>query len=172
MPDHPEDYEDVSVYTLDDDDEAELLSTTRECTFMWGTKDGWPVGVIMSYLFRDGRFWLTCTSHRKRVAAVRRDPRVSICVTSGGGSMRRARTVTYKGICTIHDDDETKGWFYPALAETIHPTDESLQGYFVKFLDSPGRLIFEVEPTKRIGFDGAKMSKATADWIAASEAQD
>lgn len=165
---HPEDYEDVSVYTLDDDDEMDLLEAQRECTFMWATQDGWPVGVIMSYIYRDGRFWLTCTSHRKRVAAVRRDPRVSICVSSGGSGIRRARTVTYKGMCTIHDDAETKGWFYPALSEAIHPTDEKMQGYFTKFLDSPGRLIFEVEPSKRIGFDGAKMSKATAEWIAAS----
>lgn len=165
---HPEDYEDVSVYTLDDEDEAQLLNAQRECTFMWGTRDGWPVGVIMSYLHRDGKFWLTCTSHRKRVAAVRRDPRVSICVSSGGSGIRRARTVTYKGICTIRDDADTKSWFYPALAAAIHPDDEKMQAFFVKFLDSPGRLVFEVEPTKRIGFDGAKMSKATADWIAES----
>jgi len=166
---HPEDYEDVSVYTLDDDDEAELLAAQRECTFMWGTKDGWPVGVIMSYIFVDGKFWLTCTSHRKRVAAVRRDPRVSICISSGGSGIRRARTVTYKGICTIHDDAKTKAWFYPALAASIYPTDDRMQGYFEKFLDSPGRLVFEVEPSLRIGFDGEKMSQATADWIATSE---
>jgi general stress protein 26 len=166
---HPEDYEDVSVYTLDDDDEAELLATQRECTFMWATREGWPVGVIMSYVFHDGKFWLTCTSHRARVAAVRRDPRVSVCISSGGSGIRRARTVTYKGRCEIHDDDATKAWFYPALSAAIHPTDEKLQGYFTKFLDSPGRLIFEVTPSLRIGFDGAKMSKATAEWISASE---
>ena len=110
---HPEDYEDVSVYTLDDDDEAELLAAQRECTFMWATKDGWPVGVIMSYIFSEGRFWLTCTSHRKRVAAVRRDPRVSVCVSSGGSGIRRARTVTYKGTCAIHDDAGDQGVVLP-----------------------------------------------------------
>jgi hypothetical protein len=40
--------------------------------------------------------------------------------------------------------------------------------YFQKFLDSPRRVILEVTPTQRIGYDGAKMGKATASWIAAN----
>lgn len=32
----------------------------------------------------DGRFWLTATSQRKRIAAVRRDDRVAVVVTSSG----------------------------------------------------------------------------------------
>ena len=54
-------YEDVSIFTLSGDREERLLDEQIECTFMWSTKDGDPVGVIMNYLWRDGKFWLTCT---------------------------------------------------------------------------------------------------------------
>ena len=80
MPDR--DYEDVTGYGLDAADEAELLARQVECTFIWGNAAGHPVGVIMNYVFRDGRFWLTASGQRARVAAVRRDPRVAVAVSS------------------------------------------------------------------------------------------
>jgi general stress protein 26 len=155
-------YEDLTAYRLDEADEAALLAQQDECTFIWATKDGWPVGVIMAYVWRDGRFWLTAAAHRARVHAVRRDPRVSVCVTSKGTSLK---TVTYKGACTIHDDAETKAWFYPALARHLIPGDERFAKHFERFLDSPERVILEVEPTQRIDYDGVKMMAATIEWI-------
>jgi general stress protein 26 len=167
---HPENYEDVSVYGLDDDVEQEMLRVQNECTFIWATKEGWPVGVIMSYVFREGRFWLTASSQRARISAVRRDPRVCVVVTSTGSKMARNKTVTYKGICTVRDDHETKGWFYPELSAALQGDDEDRRRVFAKFLDSPRRVILEVEPTQRIGYDGSKMGKATSEWMAAERA--
>jgi general stress protein 26 len=163
---HPENYEDVTVYTLDDEVEADLLYQHNECTFIWSNKEGWPVGVIMSYVFRDGKFWLTASGQRKRIAAVRRDPRVSIVVTSTGSPLPRNKTVTYKGMCTVRDDQETKDWFYAELAEALNRGNPERAKAFQSFLDSPRRVILEVEPTQRIGYDGAKMGKATSEWIA------
>jgi general stress protein 26 len=165
----PENYEDVTVYGLDEDDENELLDAQNECTFIWSNKEGWPVGVIMSYVFHDGRFWLTASRQRKRIAAVERDPRVCIVVTSTGSLMPRNKTVTYKGTCTVHDDQATKDWFYPALSKAIMRDDAERAASFQSFLDSPRRVILEVEPTQRIGYDGAKMGKATAKWIEAQQ---
>ncbi|WP_158412311.1 pyridoxamine 5'-phosphate oxidase family protein [Ilumatobacter nonamiensis] len=167
MSEPADNYEDVTVFGLDDDDEAQMLDAQNECTFIWSNKEGWPVGVIMSYVYREGRFWLTASSQRARISAVKRDPRVCIVVTSTGSSMARNKTVTYKGTCTLHDDDATKEWFYPALAGAIRPDDADAAALFVQFLDSPRRVILEVEPTQRIGYDGAKMGKATAEWMAA-----
>ena len=48
-------YEQVSIYRLDADVQERLLSLGRECVFNWSTRDGWPVGVVMSYLWKDGR---------------------------------------------------------------------------------------------------------------------
>jgi len=170
MSEHPENYEDVTVYGLDDDVEAEMLDAQNECTFIWSNKEGWPVGVIMSYVYRGGRFWLTASSQRARISAVKRDPRVCIVVTSTGSKMARNKTVTYKGTCTVHDDQETKDWFYPALAAAIRRDDIKGQEVFAEFLDSPRRVILEVEPTQRIGYDGGKMGRATAEWMRSQEA--
>ena len=41
------------------------------------------------------------------------------------------QTVTYKGTCEILDDDETKAWFYPALAS--NPADEQWQKTLLDF---------------------------------------
>jgi general stress protein 26 len=170
MSDHPENYEDVTVYDLDHADEEALLLAHNECTFIWSNKEGWPVGVIMSYVWRKNRFWLTASGQRARVSAVRRDPRVSIVVTSTGSPLPKNKTVTWKGTCTLHDDDETKAWFYPELAAALN-TDPERAKWFQKFLDSPRRVIFEVEPVQRIGYDGAKMGADTAAWIARQSAQ-
>ena len=150
-----ENYEMVSVYNLDADVKEKLLSTGRECTFNWATKDGWPVGVIMAYLWKDGRFWLTAGAHRHRISAVRRDPRVSIVVNSTGGPLGPAKTVTAKGRCTIHEDRETKAWFYPAFSRHLYPDDAK---NFAEFLDSPIRVVLEVVPEKWITYDGEKMA--------------
>ena len=50
MADDSFDYEDVTVYTLESEDEERLLNLQNECTFIWANKEGWPVGVIMSYV--------------------------------------------------------------------------------------------------------------------------
>ena len=170
MSEHPENFEDVTIYDLDASAEEELLLAHNECTFIWSNKEGWPVGVIMSYVWRNGCFWLTASSQRARVSAVRRDPRVSIVVTSTGSPLPRNKTVTWKGTCTLHDDDDTKAWFYPDLAKALNADPERAE-YFAKFLDSPRRVIFRVEPVQRIGYDGQKMGKATNDWIASSRAE-
>ncbi len=160
------DYEDVTAYDLDAGTEEQLLGAHNECTFIWANAEGWPVGVIMSYVWRRGRFWLTASSQRARITAVRRDPRVSIVVTSTGSPLPRDKTVTWKGRCTVHDDDaEIKAWFYPELAAALMPGHEAAQERFVRFLDSPRRVILEVEPVQRIGYDGAKMARATAEWL-------
>ena len=154
-------YDDVSSYTLDDEDEEKLLLAQDECTFMWSNQEGWPVGVIMSYVWRDGAFWLSVSSLRVRVAAVERDPRVSVCVTSRGTDIKSAQTVTYKGRCEVFADDATKAWFLPALAERLRPGDPERQAQFVVLNDTPNRRVLKVTPIQRIGFDGRKMAQAT-----------
>ena len=156
-------YEDVTKYGLDDAAEAELLQSQAECTFIWSNKEGHPVGVIMNYVFHDGRFWLTASGQRARVAAVRRDPRVSIAISSVGSTIKTRKSLTYKGSCIVHDDAETKAWFYRALAAAVRRGDPDAQAAFVAHLDSPRRVVFEVIPEGRIGFDSTRMWQDTPD---------
>ena len=152
-------YEDVSTFALDDEREHVLHAAQTECTFMWTTKDGDPVGLIMNYLLHEGRFWLTCTRRRKRVAAVEARPRVAIAVSSRGTDIGVSQAVTYKGDAVVHDDEDTKAWFYPALAARVRPESAERQDAFVHHLDTPGRVVIEIRPTARIGFDAENMFK-------------
>lgn len=152
-------YEDVTAFVLDPDREATLIDAQTECTFMWSTKDGDPVGVIMNYLWHDGRFWITCTRRRKRVAAVEARPRVALAITSRGTSIGISQAVTYKGDAIVHDDEATKAWFYPALAARVRPESKERQDAFVHHLDTEGRVVIEIRPTQRIGFDAEAMFK-------------
>jgi len=151
-----EDYERVSVYNLEGEDREALLNGHAECTFNWSTVDGWPMGVIMSCFWHDGRMWLTAGANRHRVSAIRRDPRCSVVVTSTGTALGPGKTVTIKGRAILHDDRETKDWFYPAFASHLNPDPEGAES-FRKRLDSPLRVVLEVVPEKFITYDGIKM---------------
>ncbi len=166
-----QDHETVSGYPLDDEQLESLLTHAGECALNWVTRDGWPVGVIHAFLWKNGRFWITCGAHRHRVAAMRRDPRVSVIVSGAAaapGSGAPGGAATAKGHCIIHDDRETKDWFYPEFARKISPDEESAMA-FVERLDSPLRVILEVVPEKWILFDGGKMAKDTAGTLTDEE---
>ena len=102
-----DDYERVSIYGLDLETRERLLTTQRECVFNWCTREEWPMGVIMSCLWHEDRMWLTAGAHRHRISAVRRNPKVSVVVTSTGTELGTGKTVTIKGKCHIREDDET-----------------------------------------------------------------
>ena len=164
-----EDFEDVSIFPLSTEREQVLYAKQTECTFMWTNKAGEPVGVIMNYVVRDGSFWLTATRRRARIAAIERDPRVAIAISSRGTDIGVSQSVTHKGIATVHDDPATKDWFYPALAAAVRPDSEPQQRAFVEHLDSPGRVVVQVRPTQRIAFDSELMLRDSAAGMSRSQ---
>jgi hypothetical protein len=155
--DYVDSYEDVSGFALSDETERTLLEKQTECCFMWSTKTGDPVGVVVNFVQRDGRFWVTCTRLRKRVAAVEARPRVAIAISSRGTDLGVSQAVTYKGTARVLDDDETKAWFFPALAARVRPESKDQQAAFIRHIDNPTRLIIEIVPDVRIGFDAEMM---------------
>ena len=78
------DHEIVSIYPFTDEEVDQLMNNSNECVLMWATKDGWPVGVTHAFVWHDGKIWITFSSHRHRAAAIRRDNRVSVNVSSQG----------------------------------------------------------------------------------------
>jgi hypothetical protein len=160
VPDEPHDardFEDVSVFGLTPERELRLLTTQTECTFMWTTASGAPCGVIMNFVWHDACFWLTATRRRKRIAAIEARPRVAVTVSSRGTDIGVSQAVTYQGTALVHEDEETTAWFYPALAQRVRPDNAEQQAAFVAHLDSPGRVVVQVVPGARIGFDAEAM---------------
>ncbi len=161
MGDAKGDFEDVSVFALAAERERRLLEAQTECVLMWTNARCEPVGVVMNFVWHDGRFWLTATRQRKRIAAIEARPRVALALSSRGTDIGVSQSLTYTGTCTMHDDEPTKRWFYGALAARVRPGDEARQAAFAAHLDSPGRVVLEVVPDGRMGFDAEAMFEGT-----------
>lgn len=161
MAEQAKNWEDVKSYALDAEDEIELLDAQTECTLIWAGKDGWPMGVIVNFIYRDGRFWLTASEERPRIASIRTDPRVSIAVTSKGSAITERRSITYKCTAHVHADRATLDRVLPEFAHAMRPGEPDKAEAFRAMLDSPGRVVLELVPVTRIGFDSAKMWKAS-----------
>ena len=58
---------------------------------------------------------------------MRRDPRVSVVVTSSGTAAGPGKAITIKGRCRIHEENEVKEWFYPAFAAHLYGKPEHAQ---------------------------------------------
>ena len=154
-------YEDVTLYELTKEREQELLDKQIECNFIWTNKDGHGIGVIMNYVARNGSIWLTATKQRARIKALQRDPRASVVISSMGTDMGPGKQITYKGSVKLHDDQATKDWFYPAMADIISPYPAPTAEAAMAHLDTPLRVIIELIPEKTIAFDGDRISQAS-----------
>ena len=74
MSDQVENYDDVTMYGLSPEKMDKLLLAQNELTFIWANKNGHPLGVTMSYIWRNGSIWCTATEQRARMKALARGP--------------------------------------------------------------------------------------------------
>lgn len=160
------DYEDLATMQLDPEACAELVEAGGECIFNWTNAQGYPVGVVVAYVWRHGKFWTTCAVRRKRVPALRVRPQSGFVINRGG------KTASYKGDSIVHAAgdpgfEELKAWFYPALSGLDKTPDDPYRQSFTKFLDSPHRVIIETEANLVVAFDTAKFAAFTAEAMAA-----
>ena len=87
--------------------------------------------------------------------------------------------ITFKGRAIIHDDEETKSWFYPALAYgpyrrqdpdgDMTEEEKAQADAFVERLNSPLRVVIEIVPEQWIMLDSDKMAKDTAGQLTDEE---
>ncbi len=59
-------------------------------------------------------------------------------------------------------DRETIEWFLAEFAKAINPTDEAGQQGMIAMMDTPRRVVLELNPIKRISYDGMKLGMAIA----------
>ena len=160
------DHEMVSIYPFSDEEVDQLMNNSVECVLMWATKDGWPVGVTHAFVWHDGKIWITYSTHRHRAAAIRRDNRVSVNVSSKGYPQNRndlpGGAITFKGTGEHFDDEETKKWFYTALSQKLNPNSADGEEFFYNLLNSPLRTILAVTPVKKIMYNGTTAGKHMA----------
>ena len=165
------DHEVVSIYGHSEEGRQELMKRAPECVLMWATKDGWPVGVVHSYVWHENKIWITFAAHRHRAAAIKRDNRVSVTVS--GAASRDPKcpkgAITVKGKATFHDDTETKEPFYRRLSKKVSPDSKEGEDAFYSLLDSPLRTLISVEPEKWISFDADKSSRDRAGKLGEDE---
>ena len=169
-----QDHEMVSIYPFSDEEVDQLMNHSNECVLMWATKDGWPVGVTHAFVWHDGKIWLTFGAHRHRTSAIQRDARVSVNVSSAGYPPHSSKdlpggAITFKGRGEFFDDDKSKAWFYPALANKLSPTDPSAAKFFTGFLDSPLRTILAITPEKLIMYNARNANRHVAGTITDEE---
>ena len=159
-----------------------MVQSAGECTLIWAIKAGHPFGVTTAFVAAKGNIWMTATRKRVRIKAIARDGRSSIVITSTGTPMGGGKTVTYKGHTIIHDDPETKHWMYNLLALGMvaagHKDPDNAftscidPDMFVRFLDTPERIVLEFTSEMSIPFDGDKMAQGTAEAYAEFERRD
>lgn len=126
---------------LDPEDREQFLLSQTEATFVFVDTEGWPRGIIMSYIWAEGRFWFTAVEGRRHVVSVGHDPRVSVVITSKGDPARMM--AAYRGRCSVHRDRATIDWFLNEFTIRLQPEGPAP---WRKLLDSPQRIVFEVEP--------------------------
>ncbi|MEZ5596500.1 MAG: pyridoxamine 5'-phosphate oxidase family protein [Pseudomonadales bacterium] len=167
------DHEIVSIYPFTDAEVDAMMNNSNECVLMWATKDGWPVGVTHAFVWHDGKIWITFAEHRHRAAAIKRDNRVSVNVSSGGYPEARADlprgAITFKGTGEFFDDETTKKWFYTALSKKLNPNNKAGEEFFFNLLDSPLRTVLAVTPVKKIMYNGAMAGRHMAGTASEDE---
>jgi nitroimidazol reductase NimA-like FMN-containing flavoprotein (pyridoxamine 5'-phosphate oxidase superfamily) len=160
----------ASMYPLSPEQIDQLMTQGWECALNWATSDGWPVGVMHVFVWHDGEVWLNFMGHRHRAAAIRRDPRVSVIVSSSsapGGSVQGQATM--KGRVVFHEDEQTKQKHFRMLAEKSSPGDKAAQDALIESLDSPMRVVLQIIPEKWITFDLDKLRRDQAGTLDQSE---
>ena len=157
-------FEDLRHYPVDSDKRERMFAEQLECGVAWTTSQGWPVAVIHWFVWQNERFWVTSTTARKRVSALAARPESCVTVTSVGTSLGRAQSVSAKTLASIHDDPETKAWFYQALADKAYGDNPDYREFFHRMLHGTPRVVIELEPVQWISYDDMKMHAAIQRW--------
>ena len=149
------DYTDVSDVSVSDEKRERLYTAQTECCVNWTNRHGWPVGVLHRYVWNHEKFWVTCMGQRKRVPALKARPESSIVISSEGTWLGGDITTTAKTLATVHESNaDIKEWFYPMLAARLRAGDAAANAEFSRRLDTPGRVIIELDPQEWITYDG------------------
>ena len=152
--------EEVSGYPLSRERQEALFALQRVCVVNWTTEAGWPVGVTHRYIEHGGKIWVTTTSQRPRVAALRKRPQSSVVISGDGTELGADVTLTLKTTCVVRDDRETLQWFFEEFAKQVVPDSPDAQKGMISMLDTKRRVLLELTPVGAISYDGTLHAEA------------
>lgn len=142
----------------------QLLETQDECTFIWSTRQGDGTGASMSYLWAKNHLWLTTRDNSPRIAAIRRNPAVSVVISGAGTTLGKSRGITIRGKALLHEAQaEHTSWFFKAYTKHLLPHSPTGAKQLEQMLKRPNQIIIEVIPEKWICYDGQNLMKHLAD---------
>lgn len=118
------------------------------------------MGVVVSYLYRDGKFWTTSLTSRAGIKVLGLRSRSTIVLNDAG------RSANFKGRSVLHrpgdpDWDAVKGWFYAALVGTDQRPDDPVAQKAERSLDTPDRVIVETIANPIVRFHFNKLGPGT-----------
>lgn len=137
------------------DEQAAFLREHSKAALATIDKDGFPHVVGMSYVMKDGVFYMTSYGKAQKVVNIRRNPRVGLMVETGV-AYNELRGVMVRGHCEIIEDLEAVRAAFALLAESRQrrpPSRDAVQS-------APKRVVLKVTPHKVMSWDHRKLGGA------------
>jgi PPOX class probable F420-dependent enzyme len=142
---------------------AELLHHCRRAQFATINADGTPHVVPMSYVVLDGRVTLWTDPRSRKVANLRRDPRVT-CLVEDGNHFAEFRAVQLCGRGAVDGDPQTSLRTGLALFARSHGgLDDALRATVAALV--PTRVAVTVHPERIVSWDHRKLPGVRPDEI-------
>jgi hypothetical protein len=155
------DVDDVSGFTLSDEERERLFQLTNECIVCWTNKAGWPIGMPHTFVWSGGKFWVHTTNRRVRVKALTARPESSVVVTSNGTAVSGAMVVAKTHATVHHGDRDLVHWLLPQFFDRVGmgPDPES-RAQLMELFDTPARVVIEFTPVTFFTYSSTALSKA------------
>lgn len=147
---------DFSRLRLSHSERLRLLQTQTECTVNWLNSEGWPVAAIQTFVWRNDAFWVTSFRDRPRVSLLAREPRSAVAVSSIGTPLEAQQMASARTVATVHDDESTALWFYPAFSQRVM-SDENGARAMARTLAGQDRVIIELRSRSWNTFRGTRI---------------
>ena len=80
------------------DEAVQIMETCTNGVLSVNGDEGYPYGVPVSYVYRDGKIYFHCAMEGHKLDAIRKDPKVSFCVVGADDVDPGKFTTNYKSV--------------------------------------------------------------------------
>ncbi|HJP40954.1 MAG TPA: pyridoxamine 5'-phosphate oxidase family protein [Dehalococcoidia bacterium] len=145
-------WENLNLFRLTEEESWEVIAEASGATVAWNRTDGHPIGVWVSHVIMDDDLYITTTKNRAKTRELATDPRISITCDAGGKG-----SVTILGTIELIDDRAMTTRFLETLADKGSMPPGEGRDFWMKRMNSAGRVVGKITPNKFITFDPRKL---------------